>query len=65
MSVTSSVDTTIWVSGQSIELKAGVKTEITVSNFKNEHGSAIAIQFGVVGGTFEIEDITVTPAAAE
>ena len=46
-------------------LKAGVKTEITVSNFKNEHGSAIAIQFGVVGGTFEIEDITVTPAAAE
>lgn len=59
LKITASVNTTITVCGQSVELKAGEAKTVTVSNYKTEKGSAIDIQFGLKGGTFTIEDVTV------
>ncbi len=62
--ITSSVDTTITVCGQSVTLTAGEKKQITVTDYKSGKGSAIDIQFGLTGGTFVIEGVDVTAANA-
>lgn len=66
LTIKSSVDTTITVCGQQIELTANVEKPISdISNYKSKQGSAIDIQFGLTGGTFEISGVDVTPVVAE
>ncbi|MCH5156624.1 MAG: Ig domain-containing protein [Clostridiales bacterium] len=62
LKITASVNTTIKVCGQSVELKANEAKVVTVTGYKSEKGSAIDIQFGFTGGTFTIEDVNVTAA---
>lgn len=64
LTVKADVACTITVCGQSVTLEANTAQQVTVTNYSSGNGSAIDIQFGCTGGTFEISSINVTAANA-